>query len=167
MLIWVIKVALPASSVIVVVVVEVVVVEDRVVVVVPVTVVVDDVMVAEVVVVVVSVVVVAVEVLVVIVPVVDVREVVVRVVVVHPRCCAMREVSHAEHSTSLLYDIDLLMYCPSAHTVTAVHSRSLTPGTFGLDSHSSPPHVLAVLQTMFDVAFAGAEMYWPYEHLVL
>jgi hypothetical protein len=98
------------------------------VVIVVVVVVVDKVVVVIVVVVaLVTVVVVSVSVVVVSVLVVTVIEVDVPVVVVQPPRIAAYEMSHIEHSTSWLCVLAMLTYCPSAHRVTGVHSRSSSP----------------------------------------
>ena len=96
-----------------------------------------------------------------------VRDVVVLVVVVHPRVYEASVPSpQGEHVWSEVAVASILTYSPCRHTVSGVHSRSVSPAAGAFDSHSESAQLSDVLHTTLDVVVAAARTNSLLPHLL-
>ena len=80
----------------------------------------------------------------------------VAVVVVHnPSANDSSVPSQPAQALSVVALAGIWTYWPGKHTVNGEHSRSVSPGAGGRDSHSSAPHAVEALQTTFCTADAA------------
>ena len=87
------------------------------------------------------------------------------VVVLHmPPANDSAEPSHALQTLSEVVVYDCARYKPCPHSVIGEHSRSFSPGAWGLDSYSPTEHSSVVAQTVLDELVAGVAMYSVFLH---